>query len=304
MSEPMRDEDFLRSMWLSFAPTQVDARKLIMADPDLNWLSQDIIEKMISRYPGAKADNEYGYADLALEATICKEDILEKVLTVDKVRKELRKKLGRDYDVPAIKSKMTGLFEKSVSCGNESDKEAIMQEAYKMYDEILGKGEVNVSWSDFFAADSLDDEIRILQELYMGLLEPEEILKFLVYNETDSDIIMQEIYRLEKERISRVTVDDYYEVVKRYIRCKDEFLKEAWEDKVLELENEIQQGRCLEMLTEEVKRVAELSRKLHRATSVQEEQEIARQLEMDFTEEEAKEYLSLLNTAEDHSSIS
>ena len=93
-------------------------------------------------------------------------------------------------------------------------------------------------------------------------------------------------------------------MVKRYIRCKDEFLKEAWEDKVLELENEIQQGRCLEMLTEEVKRVAELSRKLHRATSVQEEQEIARQLEMDFTEEEAKEYLSLLNTAEDNSSIS
>jgi hypothetical protein len=48
------------------------------------------------------------------------------------------------------------------------------------------------------------------------------------------------------------------------------------------------------MPTEEVKRVAELIRRLHQATSVQEVLELSSQLEMDFTEEEAKEYLNLI----------
>lgn len=203
MSEPMKDEDFMRSMWLSFARNQTDARKLIMADPDYKDLPQETIEEMVRLYPKDTKDNEYGYADLALEAMICKEDILEKVLTVDKVRKELRKKLGRDYDVPAIKSKMTGLLEKTVSCGNRSDKEVMIQEAYKMHDEIIGNMKDNVSWHDYFAADSLADEIRILQELYMGRLEAEEILKFLEYKEIDRETVIQEIYRVENERKTR-----------------------------------------------------------------------------------------------------
>ncbi len=48
------------------------------------------------------------------------------------------------------------------------------------------------------------------------------------------------------------------------------------------------------MPTEEVTRVAELIRKLHRATSIQEVLELSKQLGRNLTEEEAKEYLSLL----------
>ena len=61
----------------------------------------------------------------------------------------------------------------------------------------------NVSWHDYFAADSLADEIRILQELYMGRLEAEEILKFLEYKEIDRETVIQEIYRVENERETR-----------------------------------------------------------------------------------------------------
>ena len=48
------------------------------------------------------------------------------------------------------------------------------------------------------------------------------------------------------------------------------------------------------MPTEEVKRAAELRRKLHQATSVEEILELSKQFGRGFTEEEAKEYLSLL----------
>ena len=111
MSEPMKDEDFMWSMWLSSAQNQTDARKLIMADPANEDLPQETIEEVVRLYPNDTKDNEYGYADLVLEALICKKDILEKVFTVDKVRKEFRKRLGRDYDVPAIKSKYSPKFE-------------------------------------------------------------------------------------------------------------------------------------------------------------------------------------------------
>lgn len=49
-----------------------------------------------------------------------------------------------------------------------------------------------------------------------------------------------------------------------------------------------------QMPTEEGKRVAELRRRLHRATSVKEVLELSRQLGRNLTEEEAKEYLSLI----------
>lgn len=49
-----------------------------------------------------------------------------------------------------------------------------------------------------------------------------------------------------------------------------------------------------QMPTEEVKRVAELNRKLHQATSVKEVLELSRQLGRNLTEEDAKEYLSLI----------
>lgn len=49
-----------------------------------------------------------------------------------------------------------------------------------------------------------------------------------------------------------------------------------------------------QMPTEEMKRVAELRRKLHQATSVQEILELSKQFGKGFTEEEAKEYLSLI----------
>lgn len=52
------------------------------------------------------------------------------------------------------------------------------------------------------------------------------------------------------------------------------------------------------MPTEEVLHVAELSRKLHQATSVQEVLELSRQLGMNLTEE-AKEYLSLITHIND-----
>ena len=53
------------------------------------------------------------------------------------------------------------------------------------------------------------------------------------------------------------------------------------------------------MPTEEVLHVAELSRKLHQATSVQEVLELSRQLGRNLTEEEAKEYLSLITPIND-----
>ena len=50
------------------------------------------------------------------------------------------------------------------------------------------------------------------------------------------------------------------------------------------------------MPSEEVKRVAELRRKMHRATSVKEIIELSSQYGRGFTEEEAKEYLSLITS--------
>ena len=203
MNKPMKDEDFMWFMWISHVETQADARKLWLTKSYCKSLPKEDFDEFISSQYEIQGDNEYGFADLALEAMICKEDILEKVFTVDKVRKELRKRLGRDYDVPAIKAKITKLLVDAELCEEGSDKEAILQKAYKLQDEIIGNMEDNVSWHDYFAADSLADEIRILQELYMGRLEAEEILKFLGYKEIDREIVMQEIYRVENERETR-----------------------------------------------------------------------------------------------------
>ena len=203
MNKPMKDEDFMWFMWISHVETQADARKLWLTKSYCKSLPKEDFDEFISSQYEIQGDNEYGFADLALEAMICKEDIMEKVFTVDKVRKELRKRLGRDYDVPAIKAKITKLLVDAELCEEGSDKEAILQKAYKLQDEIIGNMEDNVSWHDYFAADSLADEIRILQELYMGRLEAEEILKFLGYKEIDREIVMQEIYRVENERETR-----------------------------------------------------------------------------------------------------
>ena len=55
------------------------------------------------------------------------------------------------------------------------------------------------------------------------------------------------------------------------------------------------------MPNEEYKRVAELRRKLHRASSVQEVLELSKQLGRGLTEEEAKEYLSLITPEKNNS---
>lgn len=55
------------------------------------------------------------------------------------------------------------------------------------------------------------------------------------------------------------------------------------------------------MTSEEEKRVAELRRKMHRATSVKEIIELSSQYGRGFTEEEAKEYLSLITPEKNNS---
>lgn len=233
------DEEFMLSIFLSLVRTQVDAKKLMMADPlNREVFSDDKIEELSKGFSDTEGDNEYGYAELALQALSSEyTNALERVITVDKARKERRKRIGRYDDIPAIQWKMEGLLVKVLSCEDEIERDKIRQEAYQLQDEIIAAKKSSASWNDFFAANNIADEVRILQDLYLGCLKPRDIVQFLVFEEDDREQVMQEIYRVEKERISQMGVDDYEEVVLGYVLC-DDALKEAWGDKALELEME------------------------------------------------------------------
>ena len=68
-----------------------------------------------------------------------------------------------------------------------------------MYDETEARKNLKAGWEDFYATNDYAEKIRILQELYKGILTSEEILSFLDVDDEEKEAVIQLIHHLEAD---------------------------------------------------------------------------------------------------------